>query len=248
MRATRIVVVSMILAGAPAMAEPAAADGGAYIDLDRTHYLPGQTAVATTYVSIPTGKQHLLGQGPFYAFLVTGREWPAEGRPIPSDAIRIGTFRVEAQKATSFELRALLSIPDVPGDYYSIAVCNDPCTIDGFREPLTGIVSIVQTRREADLLNERQRLSVKVYGLHRQLRKRGRELDALQAEFDARERDRAYLAEQVNRLNHELSRPAPPGGRPMIETWAAGALAVVLFVWIVAIVVRRRPRTADLAR
>ena len=49
-------IVGMTLAGPTA----ASADGGAYLVLERTHYLPGQTARAEGYVSVPATKQDLL--------------------------------------------------------------------------------------------------------------------------------------------------------------------------------------------
>jgi hypothetical protein len=227
------------------IAAPAAvADGGAYIDLNRTHYLPGQTAVAETYVTVPGSKQELLQRGPFYAFLVTGRAWPQEGRAIPDDAIRLGTFDVEHDRGTTFALTARLPIPDVAGAFYGLAVCNDPCTVSGFREPITGTVSIVQTAREAVLLDERQRLYGRMAHLRHQLRHREKELEALRIEFDARERDRAYLASEVNRLNRALDRADNGGaaGRPTVGAWAAGVAFGLAAVGALVVVVRRRAR------
>jgi hypothetical protein len=248
MRSIRIGFVWMIVGGIAAIAAPARADGGAYIDLDRTHYLPGQTATATAYVSVPASKRHLLEEGPFYAFLVTGGRLPAEGRPIPADDMRIGAFEVEHRRGSTFELRSRLSIPQVPGDLYSIGFCNDPCTIAGFREPITGLVSIVQTRREARLLDERQRLMARVSGLRRQLHRGERDLQALRAEFDARERDRAYLAEEVNRLNHRLATSESGTSRPLVDAGTGLALAASLAIAGLALALtlvlrgRRRPR------
>jgi hypothetical protein len=245
MRWSRVVaVVSFVLAAIGASAQPAAADGGAYMDLDRTHYLPGQTAVATTYVSVPTDKQQLLARGPFFAFLITGRDWPRPGRPIPPDAIPMGAFEVHQERGTSFELTARLSIPDVPGDFYSIGFCNDPCTISGFKEPISGYISIVQTMREAQLLDERQHLFGRVNRLQRQLRKGTKDLEALRAAFDARERDRAYLADEVNRLNHALERVRETGRRASeraVVGWSAATVALALCAVLVLVgLVRRR--------
>lgn len=223
------------------------ADGGAYIDLNRTHYLPGQIAEAETYVTVPENKQWLLDRGPFYAFLLTRRSWPAEGRPIPAGAIRIGTFDVEHDRGDTFELTARLAIPDVPGAFYSIAFCNDPCTVTGFREQITGYISIVQTEREATLLDEQRRLFGRIGSLRREVAKGEKQLAALQDEFDARERDRAFLANQVNRLNGALARARVSsrrsGGHPLAG-WALAGLDAGLVVVVVMLALRRRRRSS----
>src|SRR4029077_2816955 len=57
MRTTRIGVGVAIVGAALwtqlAMAGSAAADGGAYIELNRTYYQPGNTAIEEAYVAIP---------------------------------------------------------------------------------------------------------------------------------------------------------------------------------------------------
>ena len=94
------------------------ADGGAYVELQRTHYLPGQTAVGETYISVPRTDQDQLDRGPFYAYVVPKGSSVSEGKPIPDGVIRVGTFSVERSEGTSFELRISFTVPDVPGDEY----------------------------------------------------------------------------------------------------------------------------------
>jgi hypothetical protein len=247
MRALRVAAVagiaSIVLC---ALAPSAHADGGAYIELDRTHYLPGSVAVARTYVSVPRDARHLLEDGPFYAFLITGNRWPTEGEPIPPGAIRVGTFEVHNDGGRTYELIADLAIPDVPGDFYSIGFCNDPCTVSGFREQITGFISVVQTEREARLLTEQQRLFRRIHALRREEARGQKTLDALRADFAARERDRAYLADEVNRLNAALARArAATRHRGSLGTWAiagGGAALVVALVLVAVLASRRRPR------
>ena len=87
------------------------ADGGAYLDLDRTHYLPGQTARVEGYVSIPRAKQDLIERGPFYVFVVPPRTAVTEGRPIPAEAVRAGTVSIERDRGTIFELHGVVRRP-----------------------------------------------------------------------------------------------------------------------------------------
>src|SRR6185436_13867917 len=73
MRIRRWIGAAMLAGATLAWPSAAWADGGAYLDLDRTHYLPGQTARAEGYVSIPRAKRFLLERGPFYVFVVPER-------------------------------------------------------------------------------------------------------------------------------------------------------------------------------
>jgi hypothetical protein len=138
MRAVRWFTVLTVVAVLLAMPGGAGADGGSYIELNRTHYLPGETAVGLAYVFVPESKQDLFERGPFYAFVVPRGATIREDRPIPDGVIRVGTFSIEHERGKSFELRVSFTVPDLTGAFYTIAFCNDPCTISGFREPLTG--------------------------------------------------------------------------------------------------------------
>jgi hypothetical protein len=160
-----------VLVGATLAGVPAWADGGAYLDLDRTHYLPGQTARFEGYVSIPRAKQDLIEHGPFYVFVAPPRTSVIEGRPIPTAAVRAGTASIERDRGSVFELHGSFVVPELAGRSYGLSVCNDPCTISGFREPLTGTISIVATAREGELLTEVSRLNGRNWSLRRQVRK-----------------------------------------------------------------------------
>ena len=118
MRAVRGLAMAAVVVAALIPATWADADGGAYVELQRTHYLPGQTAVGETYISVPRSDQDQLDRGPFYAYVVPKGSSVSEGKPIPDGVIRVGTFSVERSEGTSFELRISFTVPDVPGDEY----------------------------------------------------------------------------------------------------------------------------------
>ena len=216
------------------------ADGGAYLDLDRTHYLPGQTAHAEGYVSVPRAKQHLFERGPFYVFVVPPRTVVREGRPIPTNAVRVGTVSIERERGTTFELRSSFVVPELRGDSYWLHVCNDPCTISGFREPLTGTISIVATAREGKLLTEVSRLNGRMSSLRRQVRKAERADEELRAQLGVAEVARSELAIRVRELDAAAARATPSGRRPLVSTWAALTLAGGLLALALALVARRR--------
>jgi hypothetical protein len=241
MRALRWLTIAAMVGAVLSISSAASADGGSYIELDRTHYLAGETAVGRAYVSVPERKQGLFERGPFYAFVVPKGAAIREGRPIPDGAIRAGVFSVEPERGKTFELRASFTVPDLPGDFYSIAFCNDPCTISGFREPLTGVISIVGTVREGQLLTEQSRLDARIFGVRRHLRKAERAGEDLQAQLDASEAERSRLASEVSRLEDQLAAPAESSeARSLIDVWAAVMIVVALLGVAGALVIRRR--------
>jgi hypothetical protein len=234
----------------------AVADGGAYIQFDETHYRPGSPAVGTGYVWIPLNRQDLLERGPFYVYLVPRDTWIVEGRPLPDGVIRVGTASIEPERGSrSFEVRTKFTVPDVPGAYYGIQLCNEPCTISGFREALSGEISIVQTEREAQLLNEQQELWGKVWSFRHKFRKAERANEELEAMVADGRASVTELSFEVNHLQHELAAASPSPGfsavlppgeedRPLVEAWAlvavVGALIVALLAVAVAAVFARR--------
>ena len=190
-------------ASAAALLAPttALANGGAYIELNGTHFLPGETAAAEAYFSVPKAKRELLEQGPFYAYVLPGGAQLREGRPVPSGAIRVGTFEIEHEEGTSFEAHVAFTVPSLAGDFYSMGLCNDPCTTPGFGEPIGGTISIVETAREGDLLTDRSRLQSRMYALRRQIRKAERQNQELASRVDQLGEERS----QVTELTAELA-------------------------------------------
>jgi hypothetical protein len=239
MRVRLGLLVSVVGAMLLVPAQTAAADGGAYIDFDQTHYLAGtDPARGVAYVAIPQPHQDLLERGPFYVYVVP-RGWIREGRPLPEGTIRVGTASIEHDSRTTFRITTSFTVPDLPGDYYDIQMCNEPCTISGFRESLSGRISIVQTQREATLLNEQQRLFGRNWHLRRQVRKADREAQEFQASMDALEADRDALIEEVANLEGALSRTqrsdSAAGGRPLVEPWALVAIAIAVIVALASV-------------
>jgi len=212
------------------MPAEASADGGAYIDLGRTHFLVGSTGHAETYVAVPAGKQDLFERGPFYLYVTPGRSPVTEGQPIPSLAVRLATMTIERDRGTAFELSASFTVPDLPGDFYALGVCNDPCTISGFREPLTGEISIVQTAREAELLNEREHLMGETYGLKRQIRKLRNGAADLERRLSYAGMKESELNATVTRLRGALADARTEDGSSAFSAWFALALAGALIV------------------
>ena len=225
----------------------ARANGGAYVEFEGRHHLPGDVVTGELYVSIPKDKLGLLDRGPFYAYLLAGNDVIEAGRPLPPGALRVGTFVVE-KRATDAELAVTFTVPDLVGDYYNVGLCNDPCTLSGFGEPVSGSVSIVATAREASLLTQSGQLRSKLYHAQRDLRKMEKSakvqtatLSDAVAQSDAA---REELSSRVETLEGQLasSRAAAEqaSGRPIVDPWAA-AIAVAALVAAWAFAWRRRP-------
>ena len=248
MRARSAIVVALALAAIGLTPSVASANGGAYIEFKGTHHLPGEVVTGELYVSIPEKHLDLLDRGPFYAYLLPGNDFIEAGRPLPAGAIRVGTFVVE-EAATDAELAVTFTVPDVTGDYYNVGLCNDPCTLAGFGESVSGSVSIVATAREAKLLTDNGKLRSQLYDVKRDLRRTEHSADeqaaVTSAELAESDASRQALTSQVQTLENDLeaaqAAAAEAAGRPMIDPWAAAAIAVALVAVAWALVWRRRP-------
>jgi hypothetical protein len=223
-------------------AQTAMADGGAYIEFGGprpgSHFLPGDGASGTAFVAIPERHQELLDRGPFYVYLVPGNRWIQEGQPLPAGVIQLDTATIEHDSRTAYRITTGFTVPDVPGDFYTVQFCNRPCTVSGFRESLSGQLSIVQTLREASLLNEQQRLYGKNWHLRRQVRKANKQAEDLQLAIIAAESERNDLMRQFGDLEAEIARDqrgSEGNVRPLAEGWALVAIAIAVLVSLVAV-------------
>lgn len=249
--------LATVLAGALLLVAPtgAAANGGSFLGFDQTHYVPGDAGVATTFVSVPRKKVSLFDQGPFHLFAVP-EGMLREGQPIPASAIRLGTFTVEEDRGDSYELRAEFTAPPLESGSYFMGLCNDPCTIAGFGDPLIGSVSIVATRREGELLTQNERLEGKLFGVRHEARRAERRLERVEGELETQlafgdsERDR--MSAEIERLETQLAaardRAATPAARVPFDPWVVGAILLVTLVAAVLAFRRRRmlPAMTDL--
>ncbi|MEO8424681.1 MAG: hypothetical protein ABI595_12335 [Actinomycetota bacterium] len=254
MRALRVILIATTVGTVLLSPVAARADGGAYIEFEKTHYLPGETATGEAYVYLQKQHQGLLDRGPFYAYLLTDGQFVERGEPIPSGAIRLGTFDVEESRPKWFELTVSFTVPNLTGDFYSIAVCNDPCTIWGFKEALSGLVSIVQTPREGALLTQRQRLYGRIYAVRRQEKKAERALAELNEQFGANDRVRSAMASEMSAMEDRLAAATAAASgnardrtpRPLLAPQIGIALVLVLLVLAAAVAARRRPEPSGI--
>ena len=246
----------MATTGVTVLAAPigAEANGGAYLEFDRTYYLPGDAGHAVTYVSLPASKEHLLEEGPFYVFALPAGASLREGKPIPPAAVRLGTG-VFIEEDDTYEFTTEFTVPELDPGFYEIGVCNDPCTISGFRESLGGSLSIVETRREAQLLTTNDRLRVQLFGARREVRRAERRLSVAEGDLEAQlafgSSERSELAAEIERLETQLAAArtrAASSGRTSFDPWVVGAILIVTVLAAVLAFRRRRlmPALTDL--
>lgn len=252
MRGVRWLMALTITVVPLALAPAARADGGAYFQLDRTYYPGGSIAKVETYVFVPANQQDVFDRGPFYAYLLPGGSWLTEGRPVPRDAVRIGTFTVEPTGRRTFELSGSFVIPRVETGTYDLQLCNDPCTIAGFREPLTGLLTIAASETEADLLRKTTKLEWRAAGLRRLVAKLQRTKEGLEGTLRDAVVDRDAARADLAVLRSSLSVVSPAtvssadANRPLVDAWGlvtlGGALLLALVSVALAIVFSRRHR------
>jgi hypothetical protein len=242
MRALAWAVAASLAGGVLGIATPANADGGAYFQLDRTYYPVGEAASVETYVAVPERQRDVFDRGPFFAYLIPDGEFLYEREPLPRGAVRVGTFTVEDLGRGAFELRTTFEVPELDSGMYNLQLCNDPCTVAGFREPLTGLLTVAGTQAEAKLLGERDALRWRVAGMRHQLGKLKRANEELETRLDAAvlERDaiRADLAGMQAAPAVVVSASAvPPDGvdRPLVDAWALVALVGALLAAVVSV-------------
>ena len=223
-------------------AHVAAADGGAFIDFGGTFYTPGGSgngdASGKAFVSVPKTEQDILDRGPFYAYLLPYGRSLREGESVPDSAIRVGTFAVDHLQGKVFVLRVSFTIPDVESGMYSVNLCNDPCTVAGFREPLTGTITIGDTAAEAKLATRLQAAQWNIDWLQTRVSRLKEVRLELEAELQGANIAHAALQSQIDELDAAPMRSATTrtdSRRPLAEGWALVALAIAVLVSLVAV-------------
>jgi hypothetical protein len=240
MRARRWIVVGFVLGACLALPIEAAADGGAYIEFTRTYYVQGGLSAGQAFVSVPENQQDIFERGPFFAYLLPNQRSLQEGRPLPEGTIRLGTFAIEDLRRETFALRVTFVVPEVESGMYTVQVCNDPCTISGFREPLSGSMTIARTDAEANLIRERDMLEWRVSSFRYRLGKADRKNEELQTQLDTALADLHDLSVRFASLQREdqavpIAAPVADDGRPLVEGWALLAIIVAMLVALVAV-------------
>ena len=134
------------------------------------------------------------------------------------------------------------------GDFYSVAMCNDPCTVQGFKESIIGYMSIVETAREGDAADAEPTTVNRIYTLRRAGKKQDKAFTELEGQFDALDRVRSSMASQMSAMEDRLAaaRAAASSAReraprPLLAPTTGIALVLALFA-LAALIVGRKQR------
>ena len=230
-------------------AAPAAANGGAFLSFDATYYAPGDEASAEAFVYVPEKHADLLEHGPFWLYALPDGTRLKAGAPIPDAAIRLTTLAVRDEGGDEYRLDATFRMPAATPGHYDIAVCDDPCTVSGFGEPLSGVFFLAGSRREIVLLKENEELRATAGNLEHDVRRTRKDAEEIEARYASAlaERDDARTAAADLRERLAAAETEPPAPRPLIGAWTAIAIGAGLALLAIALVSRRRGRRLAVA-
>jgi hypothetical protein len=233
---------ALILPGTSASA--CSAYCGLFFELNRTSYVPGEAATASGTVWVPENKQEgLLAKGPFYAWLVPQGSSLREGRAAPAGAMNVGALDVTTTKK-SVVLAIRFDMPQLRSGWYTLAVCNDPCTQIGLGQSIEGTFFAAATPLERKLLIQQEGLQQRVWALQRDSRKADKQLAETRAELEAAATALADTRIEAAGLRDDLAaaRQVPAPASPLVDAWAVVVAAAVIGA---AIVLRRRRGRGD---
>ncbi len=207
--------------------------------------------IVTANAAIPKSRRPMLERGPFYAYVLDGDAWIRAGRPLPSSAVQVGSFTVQHDHGW-FTFESRFTMPSLSQGWHHLGFCNDPCTIDGFREPLRGMFSVVATHREGALLAENNRLHYRLAGARHDLSKMERQRNDARRDLADADREAGRSADRIVVLGTQLAAAqedaAAAHERSDTEHRAALILTVEFAIGLVALLVvtrrRRLTRTA----
>jgi hypothetical protein len=242
-RSLTLAVVAMAIALIPT---GHASAGGSWLYPDRNVYEPGD--VSRVHGSFGTGSlEGTLADGPYVAYLLPENAWIEDTR-VPEAAIRLGELRIVRDESYSKSASVTFTVPDVPTGWYSVAYCNEPCTVDGIGDLIgsQGFV-IAPTRREGRYILEVDRLEARVDSVRQQVVARTRaERKELERALRARAAELAGAQARVAELQVDLARlRAREGDRPIVPGWAVGVLAVAIIAAVFVVRRARRPWVVD---
>jgi hypothetical protein len=259
MRTFRLIVVAAVALGVAGSPGLAGANGGAYFDLGGpdSYYVggdPDDPLIGTYFARIPEENRGILDKGPFYVYVMPTRVGIEEGEPIPAQAILVDTIEISHRAGSTYRFSTSFTMPELPTGYYKIEVCNSPCTISGFREPIGGYFTVVATQMEAALLKEREKLQAQLNGTKRELRKTTERLDSILVDLDSARLSRDALVERVTELEVEIAAleaeieaaataTATEEQRTIVDPWVGGLIALGLGLVAAALIRKRAPET-----
>ncbi|MEX2274871.1 MAG: hypothetical protein WEA10_04810 [Actinomycetota bacterium] len=240
------------------LALPGSAEaGGSPFGPGRDHYAVGDRVSIEGGICETGQLNGTLKDGPYFLSLVPGAS-ERSGMPSPS-AIQVAEIQIAGTGGCDLRAHAEFVVPDVPPGYWSLAYCNDPCTVNGLGDVVTWGFWIGSTRLESALLSRVDRLERTVGTLSeraRDLRESKRALEVTTARLADARTELVAVQERADLVSTQLAdarrRTVDMRNRLDGAVFApsrfalATALAVVaLLVVILVTLLRRRQEPAD---
>ena len=219
------IVIGLILV-APALA------GGSHMEWDAPAYAPGQIATGHGIFYEGCCSRGTTEDGPYFAYLVP----PDHGEipPLPKEAIIVAPLP-NTEQESPWVVDVSFTVPDVPaGRYYSVLLCNDPCT-EFLGDSMGDGFTIVSSPERAEVQPMVQRLRTKTARQIRFLRARIERLELQQRDFESVADERMdALSERVAELERaplleEGRSPTEPGAAALV----LGALGIGAIAWVI---------------
>jgi hypothetical protein len=204
-----------------------ATGGGAVFNFDRRYYVPGDRVSGRVTFGEGSGEPIRAEAGPFTAYIVPGSMW-IDSPPIPASAIPVGEMRLARSPIRGWVATLGFILPEVGPGTYSIAFCDDPCTVSTMGELTGGWFQVVPSHDLIPLYESRDRLKERVRALRGKVGTVDRRNDSLAHEVGIlRDANRA-LEHRLAQL--ERARRPDPATAPEIPApvgWALVGLTVL---------------------
>jgi hypothetical protein len=222
------------------------AGGWTSLQPERRDYLPGERAELAARFSSRIDYGGSVEQGPYVAWLLDGASYGIIDPPrIPNGAIRLGILQLAqpspARQWLDASAHISFTVPNVPSGDYGVGICNEPCTQSGVGDLNGGLIRIVHTPLEGQLMSRVDSLETEARKARYQLRKSNRNLEEVQSALRASTSGHQAMTERVSGLQMQLraaqARPITIS-RPLLPGWALIALAGL----VLGLVFRRRRR------
>jgi hypothetical protein len=201
--------------------------GGAVFEFDRRYYVPGDHVSGRVTFGQGSGKPIRAEAGPFTAYIVPGSMW-LDSPPIPPSAISVGEMGLARSPIRGWVATLDFTLPEVAPGTYSIAFCNDPCTVSVMGELTGGWFQVVPSQDVIPLYESRDRLQERVRALGGKVGMVDRRNDSLAHEVSVlRDANRALEQRLVQLERAQRRDPGPVAEVPAPVGWALVGLTVL---------------------
>jgi hypothetical protein len=223
----RIAIAGTLALGLVAPLADIAAAGGAVFNFEREYYAPGDRVTERVTFGRGSGEPIRAEAGPFTAYLVPGSVW-LEEPPIPSSAIPVGEMRLARSPIRGWVATVDFTLPEVAPGTYSIAFCNDPCTVSIMGELTGGWFQVAPSHDVIPLYESKDRLQERVRALGGKVAAVDRRNDSLAHEVSVLGDANRALEERLAQVERaKRPDPGPVGDVPAPLGWGLVGLTIV---------------------